>query len=263
LALRAIILAAGRGTRLHPFTENCPKCLTELGGISLVQRQIETLRASNITDITIVTGYRDEMLAFPEIQTIKNEDWAATNMVESLFCAEQCFGDDLIISYGDIVYEQYILHTLLSSPHEISIIVDKAWKNYWSMRFDDPLDDAESLRTNNNGHITDIGNPVTNIADIQAQYIGLMRFKGNGVNLLRQAKKQLGETKRSWMNKRPLQQAYMTDLIMELILLGYDVNSVPIEGGWIEIDTVQDFDLATRMLADGHVTLKNYKESKS
>ena len=65
MALRAVILAAGRGSRLHPYTENRPKCLMELGGMTLMERQLRALRGAGITDIVVVTGYRAEMLAPP------------------------------------------------------------------------------------------------------------------------------------------------------------------------------------------------------
>ncbi len=126
--MRAIILAAGRGSRLHPYTEDCPKCLTELAGMSLIGRQVATLRAAGIEDILIATGYKAEMLALPDTRQVINPDWATTNMVETLFCAEEYFSDELIVSYGDIVYEPKVLAALLACPHDISVTVDLNWK---------------------------------------------------------------------------------------------------------------------------------------
>jgi len=252
--MKSIILAAGRGSRLHPLTVNSPKCLTELGGISIIQRQIETLRHFNVDDITIITGYLDDALSFPGVRTIHNEKWQETNMVESLFCAEASFGTDLIISYGDIVYEGRVLEALIGSSQDISVVVDQEWRPYWSRRFANPLDDAESLRTDTQGRITDIGNPVTNIDEIEAQYIGLMRFKEAGINFLSKTKHRLGTIQRPWMESRPLEKAYMTDLLMELILTGHAVHSVPVRGGWIEIDTIEDLTLANELISKGSVS---------
>ena len=103
--MRAIILAAGRGSRLGHYGKDRPKCLVELGGISLIQRQLATLRSLGIEDIVLVTGYRAEMLALPGTRQILNPRWAETNMVESLFAAASSFAEDFIVSYGDIVYE--------------------------------------------------------------------------------------------------------------------------------------------------------------
>ena len=111
--MKAIILAAGRGSRLHPYTDSAPKCLTELAGRSLIDRQVATLRSAGVTDILIATGYLADQLAFPGTRQVHNPDWATTNMVESLFVAEADFGDDLIVTYSDIVYEPRIIEALL------------------------------------------------------------------------------------------------------------------------------------------------------
>ncbi|NQU58007.1 MAG: phosphocholine cytidylyltransferase family protein [Rhodospirillales bacterium] len=251
--MRAIILAAGRGSRLHPYTENVPKCLTELGGISLIGRQLKTLRACGIEDIIILTGYQAELLALNNTRQVLNPDWSKTNMVESLFCASGKFGNDLIVSYSDIVYEPRILQALLRSSHDVSVVVDKKWRPYWEHRFEDPLSDAETLKLDPNGAITEIGNPPDNIEAIEAQYIGLMRFRGTGVDALKAARTNLRNEYRPWMEKRTVENAYMTDLLMEMILLGTPVQGVPVESGWLEIDTVEDFEAVTRGFETGEI----------
>ena len=253
-AMRAVILAAGRGSRLHPYTENCPKCLTELGGMALIERQLATLQDAGLTDIVIVSGYLGDLLELPGTRRIDNPHWQTTNMVESLFAAEAFFGNDLIVAYSDIIYEPRVLAALLESSHDVSVITDNKWRDYWECRFDDPLSDAESLRLDDAGRITDIGQKVADIAEIQGQFTGLLRFQGDGVRVLRETKADLGKHFRPWMQKRPLEQAYMTDLLMEMILNGHSVHAVPIEHGWLEIDTVEDFDKATRMIADDSIS---------
>jgi choline kinase len=251
--MRALILAAGRGSRLHPYPADCPKCLTELGGRSLLSRQIEALRGAGADDIVIATGYRAEALALPGTRQVHNADWETTNMVETLFCAEALFGDDLIVSYSDIVYETRVVNALLDSPHDISVVIDTGWRAYWEIRFENPLDDAESLRLDAAGRIIDIGSKVDNFERIEAQYIGLMRFRGAGIRALRDAYAGLRRVRRPWMTQRPVEKAYMTDLLMEIILTGNDVYAVPVANGWLEIDTVSDFETAVAMFADGTI----------
>lgn len=251
--MKAVILAAGRGSRLHPYTAECPKCLTELGGQSLIARQLSVLRGAGIDDITIVTGYQAEMLALPGTRQCHNAAWATTNMVESLFCAEAGFGDDLIVSYSDIVYQPDVIEALLASAADVSVIVDRQWRTYWEYRFDDPLSDAESLRMTGDGLITDIGGPVSDIDEIEAQYIGLMRFQGAGVEALRRTRAALSDVHRAWMDKRPIEKAYMTDLLMEMILTGIDISAVPIRSGWLEIDTVEDYEKAKCYFESGEI----------
>ncbi len=251
--MRAIILAAGRGTRLHPHTENTPKCLTELGGMTLIGRQVATLRSGGVDDIVIAAGYKAEMLELPGTRMVLNPNWEFTNMVETLFCAEAEVGEEVIVSYGDIVYEPRVLAALLTSRYEISVAVDENWRAYWEHRFEDPSNDAESLRLNEEGRITDIGNPVSDISEIEAQYMGLMRFKGGGVRALKEARNNFSPFHRSWMENRPPEQAYMTDLLMEMVLMGFPVHAVPVEGGWLEIDTVKDYETAAAMIENGTI----------
>lgn len=251
--MTAVILAAGRGSRLEPYTADRPKCLTELGGMTLIERQIATLKAAGVAHIVIVAGYRADMLRLPGTRRVVNARWQATNMVESLFAADREFGDDLIVAYGDIVYEPRVLDALLASPHDISVVVDRQWRAYWQQRFTDPLADAESLRIDEAGRITDIGNTVDDIDDIQAQYIGLMRFRRAGVAALKHARAGFGRIERPWMQRRPVECAFMTDLLMELILTGHDVRAVPVDGGWLEIDSVDDYEITVAMIADGSI----------
>ena len=95
--MKALLLAAGRGSRLGRHTDQ-PKCLARLGERSLIERQIETLRGAGIDEIVVVTGYRAEMLEFEGIQYVHNPNWATTNMVETLFCAEEYLTDEVIVS---------------------------------------------------------------------------------------------------------------------------------------------------------------------
>ena len=119
--MKAIILAAGRGSRLNPMTEGCPKCLTVLGDMTLIERQLSVLRGAGIDDIVIATGYRGDMLALEGTRSVHNPDWPTTNMVETLFRAADQFGDDLVVAYADIVYEPRVLAALLASPHDVSV----------------------------------------------------------------------------------------------------------------------------------------------
>lgn len=245
----AVILAAGCGSRLYPRTADRPKCLTELGGTTLIDRQIRTLNDAGIADIVVVTGYLAERLTLLGVHTVHNARWLDTNMVESLFAAEAEFGSDLIVAYGDIVYESRVLAALLASRHDISVIVDRSWREYWERRFDDPLSDAESLRLDSKGRILDIGGEASDIAAIEGQYIGLMRFQGAGIATLRRAKSRLGQARRPWMAKRPVAKAFMTDLLMEMALAGDEVFAVPVDGGWLEIDSERDLVLAIELIA--------------
>ncbi|MEK6901131.1 MAG: phosphocholine cytidylyltransferase family protein [Nanoarchaeota archaeon] len=156
--MKAIILAAGMGTRLGKYTENLPKCMLHFAGKPLIQRQVETLQQAGITDISIVKGYKPDKINIPHVKYYYNEDFAITNMVETLFCAEQELDgkEDLLICYADIIYEPQVLQKIITSPIDIGITVDEDYWDYWQARSNKPEQDMESLIINN-GTITELG----------------------------------------------------------------------------------------------------------
>ena len=174
--MNAIILAAGEGKRLNPLTKNTPKGLVSLFGKSLLERQIEIFRTCDITDISIVTGYLGDMIKFSDVTYFQNSKYQNTNMVETLFCARQKLIDSTIVSYADIIFERKILEKLVDSEENVSVIVDTEWYDYWKERFENPLDNAESLILKD-GYISNIGQKTKSLSEIQGQYIGLMKFQ--------------------------------------------------------------------------------------
>jgi choline kinase len=102
--MRAIILAAGRGSRLKGMTDAQPKCLVELAGQPLLHWQIAALRDAGIDEIALVTGYKSEVLEAKGLPTRHNDDWQNTQMVASMLCARDLMDAPVIVSYSDIVY---------------------------------------------------------------------------------------------------------------------------------------------------------------
>ena len=94
---------------------------------------------------------------------------------------------------------------------------------------------------------------MTDLDEGEAQYIGLLRFRGKGVSARRAARASMAAN-RPWREKRSVAHAYMTDLLMEMILTGTDVHAVPVDGGWLELDTVDDYHRYAAMIADGTIT---------
>ena len=249
--MKIIILAAGKGQRLSPLTDEKPKCMVKLFGKSLLEWQIDVFRELNINDISVVTGYKKELISINNVKFYHNSDFENTNMVETLFCAEKEFNDTIIVSYGDIIFETSVLQKLIESKEEFSIIVDKKWKKYWEIRNEDPLEDAESLRIDELGYITSIGQKVSNISEIQAQYIGLMKFQGDATNIIKKFYFEMKEKAKSGNNPLnsniPFEKSYMTDLLYGLIKKGIKLKSVHIENGWLELDTMNDYKIYNSM----------------
>ena len=145
-------------------------------GKPLIEFQLEVLRSCGVSDINLVVGYESHKLESYGIPTYKNDNFDCTNMLYSLFCAEEAFQDDgdLIIAYGDIVYSKDILKKLLSTRVPVGVVADNNWKEYWAVRFENILEDAETFEVNNLNEIIEIGAKAKNISDIQSQYIGLI-----------------------------------------------------------------------------------------
>ena len=239
--MKAIILAAGEGKRLMPYTSGIPKCMVEVNGKPLIHHQIDVLRSLGINDIILVKGCHSDKIKIEGIKTYTNNRYFETNMVYSLFCAESELKDDVIISYGDIVYSKSILRKLLSSKNDISVVIDLNWRQYWMERFANPLDDAESLRLDEKGRIAEIGKPTKSYDEINGQYIGLMKFTNRGINILKNT--YIKAKKKGAIQKNNLEEAYMTDLLQLISDRGNALWPVNINGDWVEIDTVKDLKL--------------------
>ena len=246
--MKAIILAAGQGTRLRPFTDDRPKCLVELAGRPLLDYQLEVLRAGEIKDIYVVAGYRADQVVRSGVKRLINERYATTNMVATLFTAEELMtgNDDLIISYGDIVYETRILKALLACTAPVCLTVDSSWKRYWTMRMDDPLTDAETLKLDDGDRIIELGKKPDSYDDIQGQYIGLIKIRADHVQKLVDVWHRL-DTSAIYDGKN-FDNMYMTSFIQILIDKGWDVRAALIDNGWLEIDAPEDLELADRGL---------------
>lgn len=236
--MKVIILAAGLGRRLRPHTLDRPKCLVEIDGVSLLDRQLTILHSCGVDEVVIVGGYRSGMLRGKASRLKHNPRYEETNMVWSLFCAEDELSGEVVVSYGDIIYSREILCRLLSSSAEIAVAVDMNWEPYWRSRSANPLADAESLLLGEDGRILEIGQPPNSLSEIKGQYMGLMKFNPEGTKTL---KKRLHEAVRNKaLGTKPLQLSHLTDLLQALITEGHKVTAVENREPWVEIDTEED-----------------------
>lgn len=258
--MKVIILAAGQGTRLRPLTDDRPKCMVDVNGRSIIERQLDTMRACGIQDenITIICGYCSDVLKnrFKDtsIHFVVNEQYDSTNMVCSLMCARNLMKseEDIIISYGDIIYEEFVFKKILEAKYDMSVIVDDGWYEYWSERCENPLDDAETLMFDQDNYLTEIGQKTTELTKVQSQYIGLMRFKGEGLkamlSLSAEAQRRSGNGEALWRTSRNYAKMYMTDLLQGLIDEGHKLRAVHIQRGWFEIDDCEDLKIVESQL---------------
>ena len=221
-------------------------------GIPLIERQLKTFNSAGINDITIVGGYKADSLNVLNLNKVLNKKFAVTNMVFTLFCAEKAIkaNEDLIISYGDILFEPKVLSALISSDAAISVIVDRAWLSLWSERMDNPLEDAETLKLDGD-RIIEIGRKPTSYSDIQGQYIGLVKVSAEYVNDFLSTWHAMDKNVK--YDGKDFENMYMTSFIQYLIDSGWDIRAAFIDSGWLEVDTVEDLQCYERMNTAGNL----------
>lgn len=258
--MKSIILAAGPSTRLRPLTLDVPKTLLEIEGKTVLQRIVDAQLAAgiDIKDIAIVRGYMKEKITndnFPNVTFFDNDDYNNNNILPSLFCAEDFMDEGFIVSYSDILYTSDVVKKLIASPHDISLIVDTAWRQRYEGRTDHPTDEAELAIVDENGLITHLSK-FYNPDKAHGESIGLKKFSKKGAEILRRNYHRARENKWTKYTGRfhdatNIEFAYITDMVLELILRGYPIHSVDIQNSWVEMDTVQDFEYAKELLKKG------------
>lgn len=249
--MNTIILAAGQGTRLHPYTVDRPKCMVSLGGKPLLHWQLEVLHGCGIENITLVAGYKAENIDASGVKTIVNPKYASTNMVETLFCAREDMSpnEDLLICYGDIVYESVVLKTLIKSTAPVNISADRQWKRLWQLRMDEPLEDAETFKMDTGGAVIEVGKKPRSYEEIQAQYMGLIFVRGEYVEKFVTFYDKLDRGK--IYDGKNFSNMYMTSFIQQLIDNGWHVSASLVNNGWLEIDTAEELEMYQKLHDSG------------
>jgi|HubBroStandDraft_1064217.scaffolds.fasta_scaffold06658_3 choline kinase len=249
--MRAVILAAGRGSRMRHLGDERPKCLVQLAGAPLLERQVAALRRGGVKEIGVVRGYRAEMLSFPGLTYFTNERWAETNMVASLAtAAEWLRSGPVIVSYADIFYRAGLVRGLAGAPAPLVISYDRLWRDLWARRFADPLSDAETFRVDATGRLLEIGGKTTRIEDIQGQYMGLLKFTPDGWRAVEGLLGGLDAPVRDRLD--------MTGLLRRLLAAdAVHIGTFATDGQWGELDNPQDAELYESMLAKGELVLES------
>lgn len=241
--MKVLLLAAGLGSRLRPFTNTVPKALVPLFDKPLLEHQLAVLHRAGLTDIAIASGYKGELLK-PYGTTFHNPLYASSNMVTSLFCAEAFFNtnEDLLVAYTDIIYSDEVLNRMMASSAPVSIAADSQWLPYWQQRMADPLADVESFKLDpDTGQLEELGQKVQSLKEIQGQYMGLIKFSKNVIPSVCKLYHSLD--KKRMYDGKDVDNMYMTSFLQLLIDRGFKTMPVFNRRGWIEVDTTEDLAL--------------------
>jgi choline kinase len=246
--MQAIIIGAGRGQRLMPTTADTPKCFAEVAGQRILDWALSAFRDNGIDRICFIGGYQIDKVrqAYPELEFRHNQDWANNNIMASLFHAEDLMDGPFLCAYSDILFTPEVIARTLAAKDDLALVVDTDWSRRYLERTEHPPDDAEKVLVD--------GRRVTRIArDIDTEqahgeYIGVAKFTAAGAVRLRahyQRCRQL-YSGRPFHQARTFEKAYLIQLFQEMIDKGEHFVSVDTPGGYIEIDTQQDFEYARR-----------------
>src|SRR5436190_5488165 len=252
--MRVIIIGAGRGRRLMPTTADAPKCFAEVAGRRLIDWAVDAFAANGVTDICFIGGYQIDKVkaAYPQFSFRENTNWEHNNILASLFCAEDQMDDGFICCYSDILFTADVIGRLAVSADDMALGVDTAWLDRYTGRTDHPPDDAEKVIVDNS-RVTRIHRQISE-SEAHGEYIGVAKFSAAGASRLRDHYHRCqGEfAGQPWREAAVFEKAYLILLFQEMIECGERFTHVDTPGGYIEVDTQQDFEYARKHWLSRH-----------
>jgi choline kinase len=232
--VRAVILAAGRGSRLNGHVSAAPKALLDVGGLSLVQRQIRALRQLGVHDIVVVVGCEAERVrrhCGPGLRFVENTDFAATNSLYSLWLARPLLQDGFIVLNCDVLFHPQLLSDLLTARHDAALML--AYRDPDAPPFGD-----EEMKVRVRGGRVVAMSKAMDPADADGENVGMVRFDRSAVPaLLRQMDAIIqGGSRRDWAPRA------FEAFAAERPLFAIGTRGFP----WSEIDFPEDYERAMR-----------------
>jgi len=240
--MKAIIIAAGLGSRLKPYTNEIPKPLVKIGNKTILQNNLYIFNYLGKKDRHVIVGYKKEKFKYKKINYIYNAQFEKNNILESLFCASSKMNSECIISYSDIIFKKSIVKKLIKSKEDISILVDTNWKKTYKGRTLHPISQAENVSFNKELFVKKAGKHFTE-KQSNGEFIGMVKINTKGCKIFKKyykiAKKKYKSKK--FYNAKTFKKAYLTDFFNFLIDHKINIKCVNIKNNWMEIDTIQDY----------------------
>jgi choline kinase len=244
--MRVIVIGAGRGRRLMPTTADAPKCFAEVAGKRLIDWAVEAFSENSLNDVCFIGGYQIDKVKsdYPMFTFRHNTEWEHNNILASLFCAADLMDEPFICCYSDILFTADVIGRLAAAKDDMALGVDTAWLTRYEERTDHPPDDAEKV-TVANGRVTRVHRQIPQ-SEAYGEYIGVAKFSAAGAARLRDYYRRVQQafTGRPWREATIFEKAYKILLFQEMIEAGERFAHVDTPGGYIEVDTQQDFEYA-------------------
>lgn len=257
----SIVVAAGTGSRLLPATSNLPKCMLPVQNKPVLHHALDTFLDVGFTDTAVIGGYEKEALHLYEgTQLIVNDQYRNNNVLHSLAYARGAMDrfDTVLVTYSDILFRRCVVEKLMESDQEdITVIVDQLWADRYEGREQHPMSQAEAAQFSENHKLRRIGKDLlTPHLDAQewGEFIGMFKLNHAGIELFWSVFDEVNATvspDESFQQAESWRNAYITDLLQELVDRGNQVHCALIQGGWLEIDTLEDYQRAASFKFSG------------
>jgi choline kinase len=259
---RAILIAAGRGKRLGPHTEEVPKCMVEVAGRPILGWVWKALASVGVDELVVIRGYRGDVLEefvrglVPNVTFVDNHEWQTNNVLLSLACARGFLDRPAYVTYSDIVFTPGVARAAAASTAEIGLVIDRDFRSIYEGRTQHPLDEGEVSDLKPDGSVSRVGKRALPPADAIGEFIGLSRLGAGGMATVARgldalAARFAGKDEEPFQRAARYRNSYLTDLWQELIDTGTRIDPILIDGQWREIDTGQDLDRARMLLESG------------
>ena len=244
--MRAIIIGAGRGSRLMPTTENAPKCYAEIRGKRILDWTVEALRGGGCSEICFIGGYRIEAVRrdYPHFQFRENADWPNNNILVSLMCAEDLMDRPFVTAYSDILFTPEIVRGLIDCPDELALGIDTDWREHYRPRTQHPPHDAEKAITSG-GKVQKVHRAIP-YDDATGEFIGVAKFGSEGARRFRDFyhRRKAEFWDKPYREAATFQRAYLIHMFQDMIEQGISFGHADTPGNYREIDTQEDMNLA-------------------
>tara|TARA_B110000438_G_scaffold61064_1_gene61310 strand:- start:1170 stop:1904 length:735 start_codon:yes stop_codon:yes gene_type:complete len=242
--MKAIIIAAGHGTRLGDYTKKTPKALVDINGKSILQRQTELLQANGITEIIVVTGPNQEKFLDKKLKYVKDDFYEDHEQLGSLMEAQNFFNTELLILFSDVLFDNQILSKIINSKEDFNIAIDLNWERKYIGRTEHPISQADLVLIQNNLVFKIKKNLIPKDNSKIGEFIGIIKLSLKGAEKFVNHYKNL---KNSMDKIELVKKWYLTNMLQDLIDNDNLISPITIEGNWCEVDTVQDLEHAKKL----------------
>ena len=246
--MKAIIIGAGRGSRLRHLTEEIPKTLVPILGRPMLDGILEALAAGGLRppEVVFICGYLAGTIQgrYPALDYVENPEWERNNILASLMFARHKMEGGFVSTYADIVYRPAVVEALVRSPHDLTIVCDTAWRRRYTGRSQHPETDAEKLRAEGT-RVVELSRRIASEA-AAGEFIGVMKASPAGAARLCRAfdEARAGFAGKVFREGRTFEKAYLIDLLQHMLEQGEEIHRIDTDGGYMEIDTLEDAGLA-------------------